>query len=232
VAFAFKANPEDFFVYQVAFSSDGALLALSTGDCFPIKKHEKIGSVRVWDTRTGKLTKVLKVDSYAVFRAAISPNGTYVAGASQDGRVLVWNLATGKEAWSLQPSESVTALAFSPDSKWLARAGYGDGVHILDVASGRLVLELRGHERNRVMCVAYSPDGNRLATGGQNGMIKLWDLQTGQETLTLQTATSHMINSVAFNPDGMFLAANESGTLKIWETASNETPVIRPKAID
>src|SRR5262249_28767942 len=87
IVFAFKANPEGFVVHRGAFSPDGTLLALGTGDRFDQKRvREKLGSVRLWETRTGKLIKVFKADSYAVYGVDFSPNGTYVAGATMDGR--------------------------------------------------------------------------------------------------------------------------------------------------
>ena len=52
-------------------------------------------------------------------------------------------------------------------------------VVVLEPASGREVLSLRGHA-DIIWSVAFSRDGKRLASGSQDKTIKVWDLQPGQ----------------------------------------------------
>jgi WD40 repeat protein len=55
---------------------------------------------------------------------AFSPDGRQLASAAEDGRIKLWDPATGQKISTLRDSDgAVFALAFSPDGRWLASAG-------------------------------------------------------------------------------------------------------------
>ena len=61
-------------------------------------------------------------------------------------------------------TRSINAVAFSPDSRWLASGGKDNVVKIWDLATGNIVRTLYGHTSN-VNALAISPDGKLLASG-------------------------------------------------------------------
>jgi WD40 repeat protein len=72
-----------------------------------------------------------------------------------------------------------TAVAFSPDSCWLAAADMDHKVRVWEAATGRCQLTFDGHT-NSVMAVAVSPDGRRVASGGVDKTIRVWEAATGR----------------------------------------------------
>ena len=103
-------------------------------------------------------------------------------------------------------------LAFSPDGRTLASAGWGLGTFLLDVATGSLQHNL--DDESYAWRVAFSPDGRTLATGGRD-TLELWDADTG--TLRHKLWTGYDI-SVVFSPDGRTLASGgESHAIQLWD---------------
>ncbi len=72
-------------VYSVSLSSDGKIIASGSND----------ETVKVWDTKTGKLLRTLKGHSGSVFSVSYSPDGKTIASGSWDTQIIMWEMNTG-----------------------------------------------------------------------------------------------------------------------------------------
>ncbi|MBZ0288752.1 MAG: WD40 repeat domain-containing protein, partial [Anaerolineae bacterium] len=120
-------------------------------------------------------------------------------------------------------SDSVYAIAYSPDGKLLASAGGEGSIFLWDTATrARTGLTLSEHSGS-VFALAFSPDSKLLASAGSDGQILIWDVTTGarkEPRLSGHTAT---VEALAFNADGTILAsAGEDATIRLWDVSTGK----------
>ena len=160
------------------------------------------------------------------FSAAFSPDGKRLAVIGDNGTVVVWDPATGKELLRLPgsttPGELVSGnrVVYSPDGRLLAACD-NNAVKLYDAASGTLVRELSG-DQSEVLAVAISRDGRRIASGSLDGKVRIWDTASGS-MLHLLEAHTDWIESLDFSPDGKWLASGSNDyTLKVWDVLTGD----------
>jgi WD40 repeat protein len=109
------------------------------------------------------------------------------------------------------------SVAFSPDSKLLASAGFGGIVRVWDLAIGKGRPPLKDHGW-AIDSVAFSPDGRHLASASADTSVRIWDVAAGREIARLEPDHKGLVKSVAFSADGNLLAsASEDREVWVWE---------------
>ena len=149
--------------------------------------------------------------------AAYSPDGGRIVTCSEDGKLKMWDTASGAMRLSV-PSDLgyLVGVAFSPDGQRLAVGCASGVVKVFDARTGRELLTLDGHQ-NPVYGLAFSRDGRRLYTGSQERVV-LWDCATGR---ILRSFPIQGDAVVAFSPDRSRCASGH----QIYDTVTGRVVV-------
>jgi WD40 repeat protein len=200
------------FVFSVAFSPDGSLVA---GGYFD-------NVIRIWQASDGALVKTLEGAKSLMFDVRFAPDGKNIAARSVDGFVRVWQLSDGAITKSFDYGYSISSLAVSPDGNNLAVGGETNDVPIKKVSDGSLVTDLSRHS-NRITSVTYSSDGTKLADASVDGYARLWDLSDTSRAKYVFTVLGPVL-SVAISPDNQLLAGGTGiNVIGLWNLSDGKT---------
>jgi WD40 repeat protein len=152
-----------------------------------------------------------------IWDVAFSSDGRQVFASGGSG-VGIWVTESGAEVRHIRPAIGSWGMALSSDDRLLVTAGTDGNVHMSDVASGRELHALMGHERGMVLGVAISPNRRRLLSGGQDHAVRLWDLDSGAQLQRVEGPAN--VWGVAFSPTGRQAASSDdSGFVRLYEVS-------------
>jgi WD40 repeat protein len=195
-------------------------LDFALGDRAIATFHQNL--VRVWDLPDGNQRCAIEAPR-SLYVLAVAPDGRTAAGGTLDiGEVFLFDLATGVQTRRVQAHrESISALAFGPDSGSLVTASGSDET---DDATIR-VWDLKANKkkaldwRTAVQALALSPDGQTLASLS-NSLLCIWDLHRG--ALLDQREVEGLV-ALAYSPDGRALACScRDGTIGLQDARSGQ----------
>ncbi|KAJ5662462.1 uncharacterized protein N7477_010078 [Penicillium maclennaniae] len=160
--------------------------------------------------------QMIDVEVLNLRREVIGFRGTsYLASASADKKVKIWNTVTGRCVTTLEGhTDQVNSVAWSPDATRIASASSDSTVKIWDLATclstssappGYFLTRKNDGHSGIVGSVSWSSDVTQLASAGDN-TIKCWDPATSQCILTNKSRPFSLSDSLVWSPDARRLA--------------------------
>lgn len=241
----------DYAVGQMAFSSDGQLIA--TGGCGVLSKEAWKTWVRVWDVASGEMLMEFKEPQNAVSAVAFSPDARYLiaVGGDQGNQpnlpepIRIWDLDAerlvaefdGHDRW-------VRDVAFAPDGKHFATVSNGVKVWNLEECIAQSNLKEAATERNSdgdaalnevrqfdghtdiIHDVLFLNHGTQAVSASEDGTIRVWDVQSGRELRSFSDDSALPPRNLAVSPDGMLLASTHRRSgVHLWDMTTGELTV-------
>lgn len=208
-----------------SFPQQSLLFAVSANTIALDVGEQPIAAARqaLYDALGGAGGRGLSGHAGPITALAISHDSRWLATASQDAVVLVWELGAGgatnprRLAGHTGP---ITALAISHDNRWLATVGWDATARLWDLSAAdpaRTVRTLVGHTAI-LRAVAFSPDDRWLVTAGDDATARLWDLESPSAPAVPLLGHTNAIWLANFSPAGTWLAtASLDGTARVWD---------------
>lgn len=180
--------------------------------------------VWLWDVRTAKV-KVLNltfVGQQFVQSVAFSPDGSLLAAAASDGRIITWDSASGTQIGSpifAHGGFGAITVLFSPDGKRIYSSGTDGPLRVWDTnARAPAGPALEGH-RDAVRRLALDPTGRRIASLSDDATLRIWTVEPGSVARRLDGHTDR-VTSFALSHDGTrLLSTGKDGQVLLWDTS-------------
>jgi WD40 repeat protein len=187
-----------------------------------ITSQFRSGTVTLWNVSDHREQATLDADARQVSATAVSRDGTKLATAGSERRIIVWDLATGAKLQTLDAPERLQALHFSNDGATLL------GLALL--SQNRLELhawdwaaQQRRSEPQALWGEAwsFSHSGRLLAVASaRNKNVAVWDLTTLRERVLLPKRTART-TCLAMSPDDARIAVSDNtGLVAVYDVES------------
>ncbi|EJF57794.1 WD40 repeat-like protein, partial [Dichomitus squalens LYAD-421 SS1] len=132
-----------------------------------------------------------------------SPNGKWLATASHDSTIILWDSDGGQPLYEWVPhGGSVKSLAFSPDSRYVVSAGIWKNS----------LCEL-------TLIITIQIISSILASMGENRSLAIWDVSRGARKVATLEGHTKEVTSCARSPDGALIASVSSreANVRLWD---------------
>src|SRR5258708_29162355 len=183
----------------------------------------------MWNAADGKPARRIANVAERTYDIEFNKEGTLLAVAAgtcgQQGEVKLFNPADGTLIRDVMTtSDSVCAVAFSPDGKRLAACSADRTIRVFNVETGAQELLIEDHA-DWVMDIAWSPDGSKLASASRDKTSKLFDAKTGDSLVTFP-AHNEVVDAVSSSPHGpqAFTAARDTKIPPCTPATPQRTP--------
>uniref|UniRef100_H3DN87 WD repeat and HMG-box DNA-binding protein 1 n=1 Tax=Tetraodon nigroviridis TaxID=99883 RepID=H3DN87_TETNG len=195
---------------HVTFNSSGSRVAAGSSD-FMVKVVEVSDSSR---------QKTLRGHEAPVLSVAFDPKDDYLASASCDGSVVVWNIEeqTQVKSWPLtqkandvSSAKSLCRLAWQPGAAEFLAVPVETKVNLYERGSWEHVSTLSDDLITQpVNVVAWSPCGQLLAAGGVGGSLTVWDVRSKLCVERQKHEKGFTICCLAWHPSGGQIAYTDT----------------------
>ena len=194
-------------VRGLRFSPDGRalLLLIYRGKANPRPGEGAIA--RVLDFPSGKKRVDIEGQWPFTFACAFTPDGGQFFLMDKDQLMRRWDVKTGENFARYEPAftNSIRAVAVSPDARQVAGAGTRGDIHVWELASGKLLHTLVTEQPGLTVLagldsLAFSPDAKLLA-GGSSLKLVLWETASGRVARSLPPQSGGAVH-VRFSKDG------------------------------
>lgn len=142
--------------------------------------------VQLWDLTSGQKWKDLKLGRHGGFRLAFSPDGRSLLETDGSSNLYLWELSSGEQRRRIHLPKFPFTVAFSSNGRLIVAGEATESdrdrvdsrvpIHVIDLASNRLVSTFRGHLGN-VVELQFSADGRTMVSASADSTALLWDVE-------------------------------------------------------
>ena len=129
----------------------------------------------LWDQKISNKPLIRMVGHQGIVNdVKFSPNAFYLASASFDKSIKIWNANTGTFLFNLRGHVGpVYQLAWSPNSKMLLSCSKDSTLQCWNIQTKKAMHNLPGHA-DEIYTVDWAPNGIKAASGSKDQKVRIW----------------------------------------------------------
>lgn len=186
------------------FSSDGRMFA----------GNSVTGNVAIIDlARRAILARLRHPDR--VRASVFHPVTNQIATACYDGKVRLWEIATGREIRAFAHVGPAMTVEFSKDGRYIVTGDDTGLARVWNVRTGNAIGKPLRHGSS-IRSAGFSPEGQRIVTSSWDQTARLWDVLTGNPLCEPMTHPNPLFWA-QFDPSGQqILTVGRGNAVSIW----------------
>jgi WD40 repeat protein len=201
----------------LAFASGGWLRVETPGAPMILLRADRLESGA--EPATIPADRLAAVPNEGLLRAQ-SADGRWLAEL-KDGRAELRRLGSPAEPERLRQVGGLSAVAFSPSSRWLATGDGAGNLRLWDLKQDRRDPWQVIGRGGRITAFAWSPNERYLAAARADGTANLWAFQGGLPDGQPHKLDGHamVVTALAWNAEGRWLATGSFDQIRLWNLA-------------
>jgi len=153
------------------------------------------------------------------------PSGQMLASCGEDGKIMLWNAATGVRTHLLEGHDDwVLSVRWRPDGARLVSCSWDGSLRMWSPTDGKcLAVYMSNH--SPATTVRWRPDGQAFACSGVDRTVRVYDaVEDGEDGKVLQlVGHTDSVSNIAWRPDGQcIMSISSDGTARTWNPRTGE----------
>jgi WD40 repeat protein len=174
--------------------------------------------IRKWDVQKGKCIRFWRGHSNYINDIAYSKPLDFIASASNDRTIALWDTELNKEASLEKHDDWVKTICFSKDGKLLVSGGRDHKVILWDLASRRPLHIFKGHS-DEITKVLFSDNQKNIISASMDRTIRIWNIKTKEHHVL--KGHEEGIKSLCMASGTILASGGRDNTIRLWDLSKN-----------
>lgn len=180
--------------------------------------------------------KILSGGGLKTTAGCVLPNGKQLFAGYENGNVILWDLKTTSQVFSLKTDQghkdTVNCVASASNSSLLVSGSYDSNIKIINASSGKVLSTFQaGFPQSKeetdnasVECVCFSSDMLFVLSGSLSGVLAVWDISAQRLRHECKHPLGAGVTRLVLNPTVVYhvFTGALDGVVRLWDIRSGE----------